>query len=146
VNAENLKVDVWNGTWTTVIAALLLNQWNNVSVHSYLTDTTFEIRFVDASQTTDPTQSSWQIDAVLLRTWTVPSTWVQTGSSVLYFWTELDMTAFNGFLLLAGLIMIPVSTLYLIHGGRDEITGDRVLFFLIVFLVGWALILGLIAP
>jgi len=43
VNAENLKVDVWNGTWTTVIAALLLNQWNNVSVHSYLTDTTFEI-------------------------------------------------------------------------------------------------------
>jgi hypothetical protein len=71
IAAENLKVDVWTGAaYTNVIAALVVNQWNNASVHTYLTGTTFEMRFIDATTTSDPTQSAWAIDAVLLHTWT----------------------------------------------------------------------------
>jgi hypothetical protein len=146
VDAENLKVDVWSGSWTNVIAALQANQWNNVSVHSYLTGAAFEIRFVDSSQTTDPTQSSWQIDAVLLSTWTVPYSWHLTSTAILVFVTPLDMTAVNGLLLLGGIILIPVSTLVLVHGGRDEITSDKAFFSLVLFCVGAALILGQIMP
>jgi len=66
-NAEALKVDVWDGAWTNVIADLVANQWNNVSISSYLTGVAFEIRFIDADQADDASQGTWEIDAVLIR-------------------------------------------------------------------------------
>ncbi|MFW9926875.1 MAG: hypothetical protein ACFFDM_08920, partial [Candidatus Thorarchaeota archaeon] len=67
---EDIKVDVWNGAWTNVIADLTPDQWNNVSITSYLTGTAFEIRFLGGTETSDVTQDTWEIDAVLLHTWT----------------------------------------------------------------------------
>lgn len=70
LNSENLKVDVWSGSsWITIINALTANSWNNVSVSTYLTSSTFTIRFIDTTTSNDTTQSSWQIDCVLLHTW-----------------------------------------------------------------------------
>jgi hypothetical protein len=67
---ESIMVDVWNGSaWINIIASLAPNDWNNVSVNSHLTSTTFTIRFRDNTQTSDSTQSYWQIDAVLLHLW-----------------------------------------------------------------------------
>lgn len=71
LGAENLRVDVWNGsTWITVISALLPNVWNNVSVTSYLTSATFTTRYKGGNETNDTVQDSWQIDAALLHVWT----------------------------------------------------------------------------
>jgi hypothetical protein len=67
---EDIKVDVWNGAWTNVIADLTPDQWNNVSISSYLTGTSFEIRFLGGTETGDTTQDTWEIDAVLIHTWT----------------------------------------------------------------------------
>ncbi|MFW9837004.1 MAG: hypothetical protein ACFFE7_05760 [Candidatus Thorarchaeota archaeon] len=68
---EALMVDVWDGVgWTNVIAALTASTWNNVSVSAYLSSSSFEIRFVDSDQANDGTQNTWDIDAVLLHTWT----------------------------------------------------------------------------
>jgi hypothetical protein len=76
LNSENLRVDVWTGSsWTTVITALTANAWNNVSVSDYLTSSTFTIRFKGTEETNDATQSSWQIDCVLLHTWTGGLSW-----------------------------------------------------------------------
>ena len=69
-DSEALQVDVWNGAWTNVISDLSAG-WNNVSVSSYLTSSNFEIRFVDALQSSDTSQSSWQVEGVLLHTWSV---------------------------------------------------------------------------
>jgi hypothetical protein len=72
LDSENLKVDVRTGSsWTTVITALQPSQWNNVSVSSYLTGATFTIRFKGSTETSDTTQSNWNIEATLLHTWTV---------------------------------------------------------------------------
>ncbi|MFX1416819.1 MAG: hypothetical protein ACFFC0_08400, partial [Promethearchaeota archaeon] len=68
---EDIRVDVWNGTWVNVATDLAPNIWNNISISSHLTDATFEIRFVGGSENLDPTQNSWEIDAVLLHVWTV---------------------------------------------------------------------------
>ncbi|MBY8998416.1 MAG: hypothetical protein KGD60_11850, partial [Candidatus Thorarchaeota archaeon] len=68
--AEDIKVDVWNGVWTNVIADLTPDQWNNVSISSYLTGTAFEMRFLGGTETGDTTQDTWEIDAVLIHTWT----------------------------------------------------------------------------
>ncbi|MHA3964216.1 MAG: hypothetical protein AM325_011850, partial [Candidatus Thorarchaeota archaeon SMTZ1-45] len=70
-DSEALMVDVWNGaSWANVIADLVANQWNNVSVSSYLTSSSFEIRFIDANQANEGTLDTWNVDAVLLHTWT----------------------------------------------------------------------------
>jgi hypothetical protein len=68
--AEDIKVDVWNGAWTNVISDLTPDQWNNVSINSYLTSTSFEIRFLGGTEAGDTIQDTWEIDAVLIHTWT----------------------------------------------------------------------------
>lgn len=65
--AEALRVDVWSGSWVNVFTDIAAG-WNNVSVSSYLTSSTFEIRFTDTSN--DSTLAdTWQVEAVLLHTW-----------------------------------------------------------------------------
>jgi len=72
VTDEDLHVDVWNGyQWVTLLSDLTANSWNNVSVASYLTSSTFTIRFKGAYEVSeDDVQDSYQIDAVLLHVWT----------------------------------------------------------------------------
>jgi len=67
---EDIIVDVWNGAWVTVLADLTPDTWNNISISSYLTGSTFEIRFLGGTETSDTTQSTWELDAVLIHTWT----------------------------------------------------------------------------
>jgi len=70
VSGENLRVDVWTGSaWETVFSALNIG-WNNVTVSSYLTSSTFTIRFIGETETGDTTQDYWTIDATLIRSWT----------------------------------------------------------------------------
>ncbi len=69
VGSENLRVQVWTGsTWETVISSLHTG-WNNETVSSYLTSSTFTIRFVGTTETGDTSQDYWTIDVTLLRTW-----------------------------------------------------------------------------
>jgi hypothetical protein len=69
---ENLNVDVWNGSaWTTLmtLSSVDSNTWKNASVSSYLTSSTFTIRFKGGNETNDTVQHSWNIDATLLHAW-----------------------------------------------------------------------------
>ncbi|MEM3874495.1 MAG: hypothetical protein QXU45_05120 [Candidatus Bathyarchaeia archaeon] len=92
LNSENLRVDVWTGSsWAPLINALNMG-WNNVSVSDYLVSDTFTIRFKDA-EAPDATQSSWQIDCVLLHTW--GDSYIQVefrGTSNTESWTQLVWT------------------------------------------------------
>ncbi|MFW9905261.1 MAG: hypothetical protein ACFFFH_13055 [Candidatus Thorarchaeota archaeon] len=66
---EDLRVDVWTGSWQTVIPSLTTNTWNNVSISSYLTSETFTIRFKGTNESNDWIQDQWEIDISLLHTW-----------------------------------------------------------------------------
>jgi len=69
---EDIKVDVWNGsTWINVFLDLTSNSWNNVSVSSYLTSSTFTVRFKGGTESNDTNQDSWSIDATLLHCWSI---------------------------------------------------------------------------
>jgi len=69
-DAEDVKVDVWNGSvWINVFADLTADSWNNISVTSYLNSSTFTIRFKGGNETSDTTQNTWNIDTVLLHVW-----------------------------------------------------------------------------
>lgn len=63
---EALQVDVWDGVqWVTVITDIQIG-WNIVDVSTYLTGSTFSIRFKDNVQVSDATQDYWEIDALVL--------------------------------------------------------------------------------
>ena len=59
-----LAVDAWNGGSWQMLSNSIVSGWNNLSVSSYLTSPNFTIRFRVGNNTV---QSSWQIDAALLR-------------------------------------------------------------------------------
>ncbi len=94
VSAENIRVDVWNGTgWKNLFTALA-SGWNNVSVSLYLDSSTFTIRFKGSIETGDTLQDAWNIDAVLLHTWANQHTAEVefTGSSNTHSWKQLNWT------------------------------------------------------
>ncbi len=69
VPSENIGVDVWTGSGWQNLFTDLANGWNNVSVSSYLTSSTFTIRYKGSSESGDKIQDSFKIDASLLHIW-----------------------------------------------------------------------------
>lgn len=67
--AEDLQIQVWHSSSWNWVMNLTANQWNNVSVSSYLDASTFTIRFLDGIQTADSSQNTWQKDSTLLHLW-----------------------------------------------------------------------------
>jgi hypothetical protein len=57
-----------------------------------------------------------------------------------------ELWGFNTAFIILGLVMIPASALYLVRGGKDAMNGDKLFFGLVVFFMGWALIIGVITP
>jgi hypothetical protein len=94
-STENLRVDVWTGAAWQNIFTDLTNGWNNVSVSSYLTSSTFTIRFKGSAETSDTVQDSWDIDVALLRVGAGEHTSEVefTGLSNVEEWTQLELTA-----------------------------------------------------
>ncbi|MCW4001640.1 MAG: hypothetical protein NWE97_00410 [Candidatus Bathyarchaeota archaeon] len=92
-DAEDIKVDVWNGSaWINVLTDLTPNSWNNVSVSSYLNSLTFTIRFKGSNETGDTNQDSWNIDSTLLHVWTNQDTLDYVDNNT----TDLDSSADKG--------------------------------------------------
>ena len=71
-----------------------------------------------------------------------PPQWYESGEVELLFTVPIDETGLDMLLIFLGLIMIPLSTLYLVKGGRSEMSSDKLFYGLIAFTIGWALFLG----
>lgn len=70
MDAESIRVDVWNGAgWTNIATDLAPSSWSNFTITTWLTSSVFTIRFRGDNEVGDATQSSWEIDASLLHTW-----------------------------------------------------------------------------
>lgn len=69
--AENLGVDVWDGSWKSVSNALTASSWNNISISSNLTGTTIYFRFIGKTESSDTAQNTWSIECNLIHVWSV---------------------------------------------------------------------------
>jgi len=67
--AEDIKVDVWTGSWTNMISDLAPNTWNNISISTYLTSSTLTIRFKGGTESNDMNKDSWDIECSLIHVW-----------------------------------------------------------------------------
>jgi hypothetical protein len=95
MGSESLMVDVWTGSsWQNVIASLN-NGWNNISVSSYLTSSTFTIRFKGSTETGDTTQDSWNIDATILHCWSNNYDYILSASSQKTYDQNITLTLNN---------------------------------------------------
>ena len=54
--------------------------------------------------------------------------------------------AYDGWFILAGLILIPASTTYLAYGGRKSLTADKLLYAILAFMLGLGLLIGGVMP
>ena len=61
---------------------------------------------------------------------------------LLRFAVEISTYTLNLFFLFLGLVMIPTSSIYLVKGGRSEMSMDKVFFGLVIFILGCALFIG----
>lgn len=68
--------------------------------------------------------------------------WVRITSTTVYFGVPLDTTGLNMLITFLGLFMIPASTLYLVKGGRDGMSSNKVFYFIVAFMLGWGLLLS----
>lgn len=67
--SENILVKIWSGSWTMLFSDLTPDTWNNVSISTYLTDASVEVQFLGGTETSDTTQDTFTIDAVLITTY-----------------------------------------------------------------------------
>ena len=76
----------------------------------------------------------------------VTNRWHTINSPILMFAVPFDMWGYNMALVFAGLIMIPASTMYLAYGVKHDRTSDRMFYGLIIFAVGFGLLVAGITP
>ncbi|MHA2368570.1 MAG: hypothetical protein ACXADX_07115, partial [Candidatus Hodarchaeales archaeon] len=72
IGTEDLKVDVWHsGSWTNIITIADADDsiWINTSISTYLIGSVIEFRFQGGTESSDSIQNTWEIDAVLIHTW-----------------------------------------------------------------------------
>ena len=99
--------------------------------------------------------SSTMLDFVFVRKWVLTNPEVSSFGSVesppswhiieeceLTLWIPTDEGPINRFLLFVGLAMMPLSTIYLVAGGKKGLTQDRVFYFILMFMVGFGLVVG----
>ena len=68
--------------------------------------------------------------------------WNNIITAILLFSVLYDPWAVNVLLIFCGLFMIPISVIYLVKGGKNEMSMDKVFYGIVVFIFGWAMFLG----
>lgn len=75
--------------------------------------------------------------------------WRAVGTATLIFpvgWDPTFQWGYDAVFIFAGLIMIPLSTMYLVRGGRKGMSMDKLFYGLLIFMVGFGLLVGGIMP
>lgn len=75
-----------------------------------------------------------------------PIEWHDVADLELSFYVLLDRWGLTSALTFLGLVMIPASGMYLVYGGRKKASMDKLFLALVVFFMGWGLLVGGIMP
>jgi hypothetical protein len=68
---ENLNVSYWSGSWT-YLGQITNTGWTNLTATG-LSDATYEIQLKGDNESSDSIQDDWNIDVIMLHTWTTPT-------------------------------------------------------------------------
>lgn len=68
--------------------------------------------------------------------------WHTVPIATLWFFLEIGIATISMWFVIIGLILIPVSTVYLVKGGREDLSNDKAFFALVLFFIGIAFFIG----
>jgi hypothetical protein len=60
--------------------------------------------------------------------------------------SEATRWAFESWIVFIGMAMIPLGPIYLVYAGKEELSIEKIFFALVIFCMGWALLIGGIMP
>jgi len=72
--------------------------------------------------------------------------WKENDEASFYFNVPYNMWGYNTALIILGLVMIPVSTIYLAYGAKHDRSSNRLFFGLMLFMLGCGLFIGGVLP
>ena len=72
--------------------------------------------------------------------------WWQLEPAIFVFNVDFDMWGFDTALIILGLVMIPVSTIYLAYGIKHDRSTDRLFYGVIILMLGFGLFIGGVLP
>lgn len=130
-------LEVYNGTgYDTLFTISYSSKWNNGTYFGGLpSGETIELRLNSKN-----TEAGAFVDYLALKF--IYATWESVQEVEFLFVIPLDETLLNWLLIFLGLFMIPASTLYLVKGGKDDMSANKFFYFCIAFMIGWGLLLG----
>ncbi|MHA2264827.1 MAG: hypothetical protein ACXAEN_20740, partial [Candidatus Thorarchaeota archaeon] len=67
LGSEDIDVQIWNGSWNTIMSGLNASEWNNATITSYI-GLSVTIRFIDTVTSSDSTQDNWNITSSVIST------------------------------------------------------------------------------
>jgi hypothetical protein len=72
--------------------------------------------------------------------------WNNVGEATILFHVLIHPWGLNALLILLGMILVVLCGVYLVKGGRSEASMNKVFYALVMFMLGWGLIVGGILP
>jgi len=75
--------------------------------------------------------------------------WVEVGVATLIFWLPIDpasLWALNNLYILLGAGLVIGCGVYLVKGGKNDLSMNKFYYVIVAFLIGWALIIGGVMP
>jgi len=88
-----------------------------------------------------PTPPQWHSFTMEQIEFDLPS-WQSFVMEVIVFFIPINELNITYLLMLGGMVMVPTSTILLVKGGRSDLSRDKLFLFFLMFLFGWALLLG----
>lgn len=84
------------------------------------------------------------IDAGMAEMFIDTPEWIDVAEAIIRLFVPIPETFLQLVFVIIGAVLIPTSTVFLAYGGRKNLSMDKMLLFLIIFFIGWALLLGAI--
>ena len=149
LSATTKELLVYNGTHWIDFGDIAENAfgWTNITFDSTYIVSPFHTIYMKA-HVADDSMITLLIDYAEVR-FINPPVWQELGVAELIFhvgWDPVFQFGYDTFFIFLGLIMIVASTMYLVRGGKDELSSNKFFYFVILFIMGWALFVGGIMP
>lgn len=117
----------------------------NYTVTDWIIASTMYLRIFDPfAQQGDTVQTTAYIERIYLISGVAE--WGEIDEVPLVFTVSFDMWGMDTALIILGLVMIPLSTIYLAYGVKHDRSGDRLFYGLIIFIMGFGLLIGGVLP
>lgn len=135
------EIQFYNGSWTdwsngSTMGPSPENTITDLKIRFNATGSIYNVLFIDVH--------TWHEVETAILIFDLPN-WNVIATAIITFWLAIDPFTIGMFFVFLGLLFIPLSSVYLAYSYRSgQLTSDRALIGLLLFIFGWSFILGVV--